>query len=58
MNEKVESILNKLLLNASLYSIEYSGILSFKFSISNKSIYYDKIDEVIIEFVSGCKKES
>ncbi|MDH1603050.1 MULTISPECIES: hypothetical protein [Empedobacter] len=55
MNEKVESILNKLLLNASLYSIEYSGILSFKFSISNKSIYYDKIDEVIIEFVSGCK---
>ena len=41
MNEEIEYTLNKLLLNASLYSIEYSGILSFKFSISNKSIYYD-----------------
>ncbi len=33
MNEKVESILNKLLLNASLYSIEYSGIYRLSFQL-------------------------
>lgn len=54
MSENV-ILLKKLLLNASLFSIEYSGILSFKFSICSNSIYYNEIDLIIIEFISGCK---
>lgn len=46
--------LHELLVQSSLYSIEFSGILSFKFSVNVNSKYYQKYDDIIIEFVSGC----
>jgi hypothetical protein len=46
--------LNRVLKNANLYSIEYAGFFSFKFSLSNELSFFKELDCVVIEFVSGC----
>lgn len=46
--------INRLLQDANLYSIEYCGYFIIKFSISNDSIFYNKFENIEIEFISGC----
>ncbi|MGL5234451.1 MAG: hypothetical protein ACRC8Z_06835 [Empedobacter falsenii] len=50
----MNKLLYELLADSSLYSLEFTGIISFKFSININSKYYPKYDDIIIEFVSGC----
>lgn len=45
--------INEILKEANLYSIEYTGFFSFKFSLSDKSKLYSSINELIIEFNNG-----
>lgn len=49
----MNKILRELLINSNVYSIEISGILSFKFSIDMDSKYSEKYDDIIIDFISG-----
>lgn len=44
---------NKILKNANLYSVEYTGYFSFKFSVSNE--LNSQVESIVVEFVSGCK---
>lgn len=46
--------INRLLKDANLYSIEYCGYFILKFSISSNSIFYNKFENIEIEFISGC----
>ncbi len=45
--------INKILCKANIYSIEYSGFFTLKFSLSPESILYSLNNELIIEFVAG-----
>ena len=47
--------LNYLLKEANLYSIEYIGYFILKFSISSDSNFYNKFQDIAIEFNSGCE---
>ncbi|WP_445718031.1 hypothetical protein [Flavobacterium sp.] len=44
---------NKALKNANVYSIEYCGFFSLKFSIYNELKFYENFQDVKIEFISG-----
>lgn len=46
--------IDRILRKANIYSIEYTGFFSIKFSLSNESSFYS-LNELIIEFVSGIK---
>jgi hypothetical protein len=45
--------IDSLLKDGNLYSIEYVGFFIFKFSLSNKSILYNSVNELIVEFNNG-----
>lgn len=49
----MNNLLKELFIGSNLYSIEISGILSFKFSININSEYSEKYDDIIIDFISG-----
>lgn len=51
------SKINSLLKDANLYSIEYVGYLILKFTISDKSEFYNKFQDIAIEFISGYEIE-
>jgi len=46
--------LEKLLIGANLYSIEYTGIFSLKFFLHTESTIFNTFNDLIIEFVEGC----
>ncbi len=46
--------LNSILKGANVYSIEYTGYLIFKISISNNAKLYEDVESINIEFISGC----
>lgn len=45
--------IDSLLKDGNLYSIEYTGFFIFKFSLSSKSILYNSVNELIVEFNNG-----
>lgn len=45
--------IDSLLKDGNLYSIEYTGFFIFKFSLSNKSILFNSVNELIVEFNNG-----
>lgn len=51
------SKINSLLKDANLYSIEYVGHFILKFTISDKSEFYNKFQDIAIEFISGYEIE-
>ena len=54
INELDMKRIDILLKDANLYSIEYCGFFILKFSISSDSIFYNKFENIEIEFISGC----
>jgi len=45
--------INILLNNAEVYSIEYSGFFTLKFTVSNESLFSNEFTELKLDFVSG-----
>ncbi|MFZ1456144.1 MAG: hypothetical protein WAT22_17500 [Saprospiraceae bacterium] len=45
--------INKILYNANLYSIEFSGFISLKFTLTDESTLNNICDDVTLEFING-----
>lgn len=45
--------INSILKDGNLFSIEYTGFFIFKFSLSSKSVLYNSVNELFVEFNNG-----
>lgn len=44
----------KILENSNVYALEYCGYVSIKLSVSNSSKYYAHINDIRVDFITGC----